>query len=259
MVGIERYTRVLALFTETRGTWTVAELSEALDTSASTLYRIVRELVAAGFLESTVEAQYRLGAAFVDYGRRVRMTDPLIRSGGVFLQPLADGIGLPCTCILARLYGNTVMCVAEARSLALTVETSFARGRPMPLTRGATSRAILAGMDTRRLRRLVAAEGSLDPAQQAVFVDGLARVRRAGHSVTRGEVDLGAVGLAVPVRNRHLGIDASLSAIVAETDLGETVLRRILSLLATNARLIESFMEESHAASALDAAAPPAG
>jgi DNA-binding IclR family transcriptional regulator len=248
MAGIDRYTRILDLFTEERGIWTITQMSGTLGTSASTLYRLVREMVGAGFLESTVDAQFRLGPAFVNYDRRMRLTDPLIRSGAKFLQPLVGHIDIPATAILARLFGKTVMCVDDARNGTPSVKVSFERGRPMPLTRGATSRAILANVESRRLKRLLEAEGHLDDAARIAFTDKLGQLRREGYVVAHGEVDKGAVGLAVPLSNRGLGIDASLSIIVAERDLTEQHRGRILALLATNAKLIETFMEEARSA-----------
>jgi DNA-binding IclR family transcriptional regulator len=118
----------------------------------------------------------------------------------------------------------------------------------MPLTRGATSRAILANVESRRLKRLLEAEGHLDDAARMAFTDKLGQLRREGYVEAHGEVDMGAVGLAVPLSNRGLGIEASLSIIVAERDLTEQHRGRILALLATNAKLIETFMEEARSA-----------
>lgn len=244
MSGITRYTRILDLFTEDQGIWTIMQMSEALGTSTSTLYRLVREMVDTGFLESTVDAQFRLGPAFVNYDRRMRLTDPLIQSGTKFLQPLVGHVDIPATAILARLFGNTVMCVDDSRNASPRINTSFERGKPMPLTRGATSQAIMASVESRRLKRLLDAEGSLDAAARKAFSKKLGQLRRDGYAIAFGEVDKGAVGFAVPVSNRGLGIEASLSVIVAERDLTEQHRGRILALLATHANLIETFMED---------------
>lgn len=256
MSGFERYLRILRLFGEARGSWTVAELSDALETSASTLYRLVREMVAAGFLESTVEARYRLGPAFVDYERRIRLTDPLVRAGDAVLGDLVKQVGVPCTAVLARLYGATVMCVADARAPDLDLQSSFERGRPMPLTRGATSRAILAGIETRRLRRLLRSDPGLAAADCETLLANLAGIRRIGLSVTHGEVDLGAIGMAAPVRNRRLGIQASLSVVMAERICPEPVQRKVAALLAANSGLIEAFLNDMAGTEAQDDGIP---
>lgn len=97
MAGFDRYNNMLKLFLSEGTSWTVAEIAEALETSPSNVYRTVRELVEAGFLESTRESRYRLGPTFLEFEHRLRETDPLVRSGGVFLRTLV-GTGGPALC-----------------------------------------------------------------------------------------------------------------------------------------------------------------
>ncbi len=243
MMGIDRYTRVLALFTEDRPSWTVAEISAALDTSASTLYRLVREMVAVGFLESTVEARYRLGAAFIEYARRIRLTDPLILSGGKVMGDLLALLALPCSVILARLYGDNVMCIAESRAAQASFLTSYELGRPMPLLRGATSKAILSDLPLRQLNRLLDEQGPAT-ASRAVLLQELAVIRKSGICMTKGEVDTGLVGIAATIRNKSLGINASLSVILEEKALPSDATPRLFALISSTARMIETFIEE---------------
>ncbi|MCO6187862.1 IclR family transcriptional regulator [Rhizobium sp. L1K21] len=244
MTGITRYTRILTLFDQAHPTWTVAEISAALDTSASTLYRLIREMVAADMLESTVESRYRLGPLFVEYYRRLKLTDPLVLSGSKFLRPLLNQIPCPCTTILARLYGKTVMCVAEERSSIATFATSYELGRPMPLLRGATSKAVLSTLPKRQIMSLIEqaspnAQNDLD-ALYAEFTS----IRKIGISETHGQVDAGLVGIAAPLRSAELGINASLSAIVEERKLNEEIRPQIYAALSSTARMIEGFMAE---------------
>ncbi|WP_434287333.1 IclR family transcriptional regulator [Celeribacter sp. SCSIO 80788] len=244
MMGITRYTRILALFDQAKPAWTVAEISEALDTSASTLYRLIRELVAEELLESTVESRYRLGPLFVDYYRRVRLTDPLVLSGEKFLRPLLQQIPCPATTILARLYGKTVMCVAEERASDAYFTTSYELGRPMPLLRGATSKAVLSTMPKRQIMSMVAKDDSgteIDP--KALYAE-LVQIRKVGICETRGHVDKGLIGIAAPVRSSELGINASLSAIIEQHETYEKYRADIYAALTATARLIEGFMDD---------------
>ena len=70
MSGFLRYNKILNLFSEYRSSWTVAEISEKLKTPSSTIYRIVREMVLAEFLESAAGAYFRLGPAFIKFNRK---------------------------------------------------------------------------------------------------------------------------------------------------------------------------------------------
>ncbi|MEM1375693.1 MAG: IclR family transcriptional regulator C-terminal domain-containing protein [Pseudomonadota bacterium] len=245
MSGFDRYDKVLRLFTAQKSTWTVAEISGELGTTSSTTYRTVRELVAAGLLESTVASSFRLGPAFLEYEQLMRVTDPLVRSGAVFLETLVEQLDVPCSSFLARLYGEKVMCVAEARTPNMTLQTSYRRGRPMPILRGATSKAILATLATRPRERLVHKLADIGPEGVAELFAELQSIRKSRLSVTFGEVDTGAIGIAAPIENKPLGINASLSVVLRAEDFSEPVKARVFSLLSTNAKLIENFMDDA--------------
>ena len=87
--------------------------------------RQVRELARVNMLEPVIDGYYRLGAAFVEFDRRTRMTDPFVQLGMPMLPDLVQQAGVPCVAVLARLYGDTVMCVADARSQGARVQTSY--------------------------------------------------------------------------------------------------------------------------------------
>lgn len=243
MSGFDRYNGILGLFSERKSSWTVAEIEDALGTPASTVYRIVRELVAAGFLESAAGSKFRLGPAFVEFDRTINRTDPLIRSGIAFLDALASQMPIPCATVLARLYGSKVMCVADSRSPAFKRNTSFQRGRPMPITRGATSKAILAQIKGKRLDRLIDPMPAHGPGNRGRFAMDLENIRRNGICTTRGEVDKGLMGSAVPVANKALGIEASLSCIFDAADFLPEHEPKIFANLSTFAKLIENHMQ----------------
>lgn len=245
MSGFDRYNGILALFSEHKSSWTVAGIEDALGTPASTVYRLVRELVEAGFLESAAGSKFRLGPAFVEFDRTINRTDPLIRSGIAFLDALAGQVPIPCATVLARLYGSKVMCVADSRSPAFKRNTSFQRGWPMPVTRGATSKAILAQIRGKHLDRLIEPTPVAGAGGREQLATELAKIRRDGICTTRGEVDKGLMGSAVPVANRALGIEASLSCIFDEADFLPEHEPKIFSLLSTFAKLIEQHMQSA--------------
>ena len=243
MSALSRSLEVLRLFNESRSVWTVPDIAQALNIPSSTVYRRVRELVAASFLEPAQEGHYRLGAAFVEFDRLIRLTDPLVRRGAALLRDVAVQARIPCVAVLGRLYGDTVMCVADERSPGASIQTSYERGRPRPLTRGATSKAILAQLRTRRLNKLLSKADFPDPHRpfamgEAEFREELAAIRRRGYSITRGEVDKGLVGLAVPVPVPSEALIASLSLVVKATDLDEAIERRLVLLLVSSASLL---------------------
>lgn len=242
MSSLGRYMKILQLFDGMKSEWTVPEVATALDVPTSTIYRSIRELVAQGLLEQAAESYYRLGAAFVEFDRRVRLTDPLYQAGTSLLRDISLQARVPCVAVLARLYGDTVMCIADAASTD-AVHTSYERGRPRPLTQGATSKVILAQLSTRRLRRLLANDaftkgGGPFPLSETAFREDLAAIRRQGFSVTRGEVDKGMVGIAAPVSVSEVALTASVSLVVPSSFVDDVVQRRLILLLVSSASLL---------------------
>jgi DNA-binding IclR family transcriptional regulator len=241
MGGFDRYNNLLSLFTTDENSWTVVEIAARLQTPASSIYRNLRELVAAGFLESAAGSFYRLGPAFLEFERTIRMTDPLVRAGAVFLDKVIEQSPVPCVVVLARLSGGKVMCVADAQTPEFECGTSYQRGRAMPIDKGATSRAILAQLNSGRVKQV------LDQAESSVNAQGLhadlAHIRKAGRSVTSGEVDAGLKGIAVPLHNKALGIVASLSCVFEAAGCPATREPEITALLMQFGEAIEVHMQ----------------
>jgi DNA-binding IclR family transcriptional regulator len=242
MSGIDRYINVLGLFTIEKSTWTVQEVASALNVPTSTIYRTMRELARVNMLEPAMEGYYRLGSAFVEFDRRTRLTDPLVRIGTPMLTDIVHQTNVPCVAVLARLYGSTVMCVADTRSPGSTVQTSYERGRPRPLTRGATSKVIVSQLPTRRLKKLLSSADSSDRpvySSDADFLSELALIRKNGYCVARSEVDEGRVGLAVPISIPEQALTASLSLVLDAASSNESTENRLVLLLVSSAALLK--------------------
>ena len=237
--GLGRYKRILQLFTEQRSQWTIAEAAAALDVPASTLYRTVQDMVAANFLDAASDARYRLGASFIELDRLSRITDPLYSLGVPVLDQIVIQAKIPCVAVLARLYNDTVMCVAQANVGASDdeIHTSYERGRPRPLTRGATSKVILAQLPAGRLKRLMADSG-LEEEELAQLRAELPVIRRQGYCITRGEVDTGLMGIAAPAVVAELSLIGSLSLVCRQEDVTPQQERRLAMLVYSEAKLL---------------------
>ena len=157
MAGFSRFLAVLRVFNDAASAWSVPDMAETLGVPASTAYRTVRDLVDAGFLEAAHDGAYRLGPAFIEYDRLLRMTDPLVHAGAGALRDVVMQAHTPCVALLSRLYNDQVMCVADEAARETSFRSSYERGKPMPLTQGATSKAILAQLPARQLNRLIGA------------------------------------------------------------------------------------------------------
>lgn len=237
MAGFARFQAVLRLFDEKASAWTVPAMSDALGVPASTVYRTVRDLVAVGFLEAAHESVYRLGSAFIEYDRLLRLTDPLVAAGRGALHDVVAQANTPCVALLSRLYNDQVMCVVDEAARDTSFRSSYERGRPMPLTQGATSKVILAHLPPRQLNRLIGAPKDGDTRHAALRRE-LASIRKNGFCATASEIDAGLAGIAAPVIVREAGIIASLSLVADDSRLDESQRRRLVLLVVSAASLV---------------------
>lgn len=240
MSGLTRYVHALRLFDEQHGDWTIANMAAALSLPSSTVYRTVRDMVADGLLEPANEGHYRLGCCFVEFDRVVRKTDPLYEAGASLLGDIVMQARLPCVAVLARLCNDKILCVADAGREDAGFQTSLERGRSRPMTRGATSKVILAQLPWRRLSRLLDAQPGDEPHGLApdAFRTELASIRRKGFSISRGEVDSHLVGIAAAVACPARGVLGSLSLVIAAAASNAAVERRLAMLVVSTAGLM---------------------
>lgn len=197
----ERILAILDLFSEERPHWTPDEMMATLGYSRPTLYRYLKTLKDTGYLTSLQQARYTLGPRVTELDYLMTRADPMIDFGAPELEALAARF--PGSAFLVRWYGHKLLCVASSVSVD-TPKSSYPRGRPMPIGRGAISRAIAAYLPARERRKLiedylgefsVAGVGNTVDAVLAALRD----VRRDGTATARGEVTPGVVAVAAPV------------------------------------------------------------
>jgi DNA-binding IclR family transcriptional regulator len=199
--SLTRVLAVLEVFSEARLEWTPEDLMKELGYSRPTLYRYLKTLKQAGFLMSTRNAGVTLGPKVVELDYLTRKSDALVLAALPHLKELTARH--PCTAMLLRWYGNKILCVASESSAKNPV-SSYPRGRPMALGRGAIARSIMAYLPKRQLLPLI--ERNLSELRSVGLGDNaddvqnsLKKVKKAGFAVAYGEVTPGAVGVAAPV------------------------------------------------------------
>src|SRR6478735_7810684 len=184
------------------GEASAAQLSDALGEPRTTVYRLIRALERAGFVEPAGPAgRYRLGLK-------------LFRLGGAVVARFDERqAALPHMEALHATTGETVfLCVrrdleavcieriegSRAVSLALTL------GGVLPLHAGAAPRVLLAE------RRLSTLAPPL-PARAGDLFDELEAVRRTGFAISDEDVTVGIAAIGAPVRNHQGAVTAALS------------------------------------------------
>jgi DNA-binding IclR family transcriptional regulator len=228
--SLERMLAILSLFTEHKLEWTSEELMQELGYSRPTLYRYLKSLRTNGMLASTNNASFTLGPKVVEMDFLLRRSDPLVLFGTPYLEELAYRFS--GTAFLSRWYGKKVLCV-EGVSAPDSPISSFPRGRPMPVGRGATARAILAFLPKKQTEALI--EPRIDDFRQiglgdntAEVLRSLGEIRRRGVTVGREEVTAGIMGIAAPVFDANripigsLNLSVSLERMTSEATMRAT-------------------------------------
>ncbi|WP_346892276.1 IclR family transcriptional regulator [uncultured Roseibium sp.] len=223
----ERLFAILDLFTEDRLEWTPQEIMAELGYTRPTLYRYLRTLKDAGFLTSLPGRGFTLGPRVVELDFLVRRSDPVVEIGRDQVDMLANRY--PCSSLLVRYYGKKLLCVHSACSIP-DPRSSYPRGRPMPLARGAISRAILANLPRRQQKPIIA--GALEDFTEIGIgstvesvLDSMRAIRRRGYSIAHGEVTPGVVGIAAPVFDSGRLPIAALCITIEQTALEAQGLR----------------------------------
>lgn len=207
---------ILSLFSVERSQLTVEQVARELGSSVSTTYRYFRSLASAGLIEQASGGRYILGPAAVQLDWLIRRTDPMIHAAAPAMYLLGGAVEIPAVILLCRLYRGQIMCTAQTAIRAPHFASSYQRGKPMPLIRGAASKVILANMPAATAKRLynqhdaeMAAAGLGDdwPAVRT----SLKAIQSAGICTTSGEIDYGLTGIAAPI----LGVEATPAGCIA--------------------------------------------
>lgn len=250
MSSSDRMLAILSLFSLERRELTVEEAAELLQSSVRTMYRYVRSLSGAGLLTPMRGGRYVLGPAAVQLDWLVRNTDPMTRAAGPAMSILANMLRIPAVILLCRLYKNQVMCISQSSTGNPPFASSYQRGRPMPLFRGAASKAILASLPKRMVRQFhvqhledMAASG-LGQTLPEVHAS-LARIRDAGICITSGELDSGLTGMAAALGGSDLLPVGSLAVVVADAKLTPEIGDGLQRLLKASAAQVTATLQSA--------------
>jgi len=221
MNSADRLLAVLELFSESHPVWMAEEMIQATGFTRPTLYRYLKSLREAGLVTSVSGGAFSLGPRVTELDYLMRRADPLITAGQDALMTLSKLH--PCSAFLVRWYARKILCVSSVVS-APDAQSSYPRGRPMPLARGAISRAILAYLSKSEQEEI----GGANLAEFARVGTGetveeiratLRKIRRDGVAIAYGEVTAGVVGIAAPIFDGGAGPVAALCFTAAGEDM----------------------------------------
>lgn len=209
--SLTRLLSVLGLFSAQVPSLTVDQIATQMGVPKSTSYRYVQALTKAGLLVR-LDKSITLGPRIIELDRSIRESDPVIRIAAQPMRELADQTGLDV--FISRLYGHSLVTVHTEYNESQPA-LRYGRGRPVPLTRGSSSKALMAFLPAARLRRLYQDLGPEmeKPTSWESFYEEMQGVRKAGYCRTTGELNKGRTGISAPIFGRGRTVVASLTAL----------------------------------------------
>jgi DNA-binding IclR family transcriptional regulator len=212
--ALRKATRVLEALAE-RGSLTAGELSEILDEPVTTVYRMLTNLGAAGWIERDGRkgSPVRLGVDLIAIGQAVEDALDVRAIARAGLQRLSASTSE--TAYFCVRDGHRAACIESVDGLQ-TRTAELPIGGSLPLHQGAGPRAILAHLPETFRQRYIAALQSFGAnpatgAQVRELGSELDAIRSAGYAITDGDVLPGVYSCAAPVRDHRGDVIGSIS------------------------------------------------
>lgn len=240
----EKILAILDLFGEVDGALNADSVAERLGQSRSTCYRYLKSLVDRGYLVSSIGGGYTLGPQIMNLEAHMRAADPLILTGQAVVGELAKDFA--ATAMICRVFRESFVSIYSVQS-ARDPRIRVARGRALPLVRGATARVIQAHLPRHRLVRLyedyTTEFAALGFQTLAALQDVLKTIKRDGSVRVFGEVNPGVNAVSAPLFNASGVIEGTMTLTAPEELLSGTTMDRAEERVRFCARLVSRQMQ----------------
>ncbi|MFH8410304.1 IclR family transcriptional regulator [Streptomyces sp. NPDC018019] len=209
--SLERAFDLLERMADAGGEVGLSELSTSSGLPLPTIHRLMRTLVACGYVRQQPNRRYALGP------RLIRLGESASRLLGTWARPyLARAVEETGeTANMALLDGDEIVYVAQVPSRhAVRMFTEVGR-RVLPHSTG-VGKALLAGHPPQEVRALLGRTGMPAATEKTItdpdaFLDALEEVRRAGYAMDDNEQEIGVRCIAVPVPDSPTAAAISIS------------------------------------------------
>lgn len=210
MVGtqsIERTAHLLAVVVQHEGPVTFTDLVSATGLPRSTVSRMLRALDRGGLLERTPDGGYRGGRLFAEYAVRFDRVERLAEVIHVHLEDLADETGETATLAVAR--GSQVVHVDQVAAAHVLGATNWMAVQ-VPSHCSALGKVMHAWGAVRMPSGRLEIRTTATVRTHAELEAELEVTRGRGYALTRGELEEGLDGVAVPVRGAEGAVVAAI-------------------------------------------------
>ncbi|WP_244930331.1 IclR family transcriptional regulator [Nocardioides sp. W7] len=204
--SVDRAADLLRLVVQADAAPSYSELVAASGLARSTVSRLLGALERGGLVERE-GAGYRGGRLFADYAARFDRVDELARVAHVHLEDVAAGTGETVNLAIAR--GSRVVHVDQVEARYVIGSVNWV-GIDVPSHCSSLGKVLLAWGAVRRPAGRLEVRTPSSVATHADLDAELDRTRERGYALTRGELEEGLDGVAVPVRGVEGAVVAAL-------------------------------------------------
>ncbi|WP_022886900.1 IclR family transcriptional regulator [Glaciibacter superstes] len=216
--SVERVFDLLELITDAGGEVTLSELASSTDLPLPTIHRLLRTLVAKGYIRQLANRRYALGP------RLIRLGEGASKQLGALARPqlasLVDALGE--TSNMAVLDSDMVVYIAQVPSKhSMRMFTEVGRRAHTHAT--GVGKAILAQLDNETVRSIVTRAGMPTPTGMSIgtfedLIIDLDKIRERGYSIDEEEQELGVRCFAMAIPNAPTPTAISVSGPVSRVD-----------------------------------------
>lgn len=216
--SVERVFELLELITDAGGDVTLSELSSSTELPLPTIHRLLRTLVALGYVRQLPNRRYALGPRLIRLGEGANK-----QLGAVArpqLQMLVERLGE--TSNMAVLDSDMVIYVAQVPSPhAMRMFTEV--GRRAHTHDTGVGKAILAQLDDEQVRSIVARQGMPTPTAYSLgdidsLLSDLDKIRARGYAIDEQEQEIGVRCFSMAVPGAPTPTAISVSGPVSRVD-----------------------------------------
>lgn len=215
--SVDRAADLLRLVVQAESAPSYSELVDASGLARSTVSRLLGALQRGGLVERA-GAGYRGGRLFAEYAARFDRVEELVRIAHVHLEDVAAATGETVNLAVPR--GSRVVHVDQVDARYVIGSVSWV-GIEVPSHCSALGKVLLAWGAVRRPAGRLEVRTPASVATHAELDAELDRTRERGHALTRGELEDGLDGIAVPVRGVEGAVEAALGVSGPTFRIGE--------------------------------------
>ena len=216
--SVERTTELIGLVVRAEVPMTYTDLVAATGLPRSTVSRLLGAIERGGLVERDASGAYRGGRLFAEYATRFDRVDELVRVAHAHLVDLADETGE--TVNLAVAWGAHVAHVDQVDARFVIGSVNWVN-IDVPSHCSALGKVMQAWGAVRRPIGRLEIRTPHSISTHADLEAELERTRLRGYALTRGELEEGLDGIAVPVRNTADTVIAALGVSGPTFRIGE--------------------------------------